>query len=254
MIPVLHVIIPIYNESENIPKLSEDAFRLYRTIERDFDARFLFIDDGSTDDTRSRIESFFKPLPCAVIRHKANFGPGRAFASAFAYLEKQVRDIDWIVTMEGDNTSRMEVLLQMLKRREEGYDAVLASPYQYGGGFSRVSGIRIVISHIANGMVKMILGLRGFHTFSSFFRLISGRAFKRLQTVYGKTIIESSGFECMVEWLMKMVDLHFRISEVEMRLDWSARKGKSKMKIWKTITGYLRLFLSRQKIIVFKND
>ena len=238
----LYILIPIYNESENISKLAKDLSYLLKRIRPVFQIHLILIDDGSTDDTPNQIGRHFQSLPHTTIRYRNNHGPGHAFAGAFASIAKCIRNTDWIFTMEGDNTSKIETLLHMLKRSEEGYDVVLASPYQYGGGFSYVNGIRIFISHMGNGMVKLFLGLRGFHTFSSFLRLIKGQAFHRLQEEYGKRIIESNGFECMVEWLIKMVKIHLRISEVEMQLDWSMRKGKSKIKIFKTTLGYFRLF------------
>ena len=135
----------------------------------------------------------------------------------------------------------------MLVRRLEGFDVVLASPYAYGGGISHTSLLRILLSHIANTLIKELLGIRGILTMSSFFRLYHALILKRLQDRYGPTILESAGFESMVELLAKLIRVRATISEVAMPLDGSQRLGKSKMRIMRTVRGYLRVFwLSRK--------
>jgi dolichol-phosphate mannosyltransferase len=68
-----------------------------------------------------------------------------------------------------------------------------------------------------------------------------------LQAVYGSEIVERRGFECMVEMTMKMINLQLTISEVPLVLDTKARVGRSRMKIMRTIRGYLLLWASRGK-------
>src|SRR6202011_5836974 len=102
---------------------------------------------------------------------------------------------DWVVTMEGDNTSRHELLRQMLTRTHEGYDIVLASPYCYGGGISNTAPSRVFLSHFANAFLKGCVDIHGLFTMSSFFRVHRGSALRRLQACYGPGIIERWGFE-----------------------------------------------------------
>jgi hypothetical protein len=94
---------------------------------------------------------------------------------------------------------------------------------------------------MANAFVKEFLGIHGILTMSSFFRLYRGRVLRRLQAHYGARIIERSGFECMVELLLKMIYLQTTISEVPMVLDTGLRVGKTKMRIGRTIRGYLAI-------------
>jgi dolichol-phosphate mannosyltransferase len=117
----------------------------------------------------------------------------------------------------------------------------------YGGGFTQTSFLRKLLSSGANLVVKDLLDIQGILTVSSFFRLYRGAAFLRMQQVFGPGIVERSGFESMVEMVMKMAMLQLSISEVAMQLDSSRRKGKSKMKILKTIRGYLSLWHSKSE-------
>ena len=245
--PRLFFIIPVLNESPNISRLMSNLAELRGSLDGQFACRILFVDDGSTDDTVAQITRHRGLHSVEVLTHPLNRGPGAAFGSAFAHLRPLLQESDWVVTLEGDNTSRIETLRQMLVRRREGFDVVLASPYAYGGGITQTSLFRIFLSHIANTLIKEFLGIRGIFTMSSFFRLYRGPIILKLQERYGAEIVETSGFECMIELLAKLIRVGATISEVAMPLDGSQRIGKSKMKILRTIGGYLRVFQISRK-------
>ncbi len=241
--PVLHVVVAAYNEANNVPRLLADLHGLRAAVREEFTARVVLVDDGSSDDTARLARSLANGLPFEVLQHLENRGPGRAFATAFAHLAGSVCDDDWVVTMEGDNTSRVETLLHMLARRKEGYDVVLASAYSYGGGFIGTAWWRLALSHAANELTLAVLRLYGLRTLSSFFRIHAGQALRRIQAVFGPQIVESDGFEWAVEMLYKMALLRMRLSEVETQVDWRRRVGASKMRTLRTIRGYFRVFL-----------
>jgi dolichol-phosphate mannosyltransferase len=242
----LHVVVPVLDESPNVPRLVRDLGTFTREIGPDLACRVIFVDDGSTDGTAERIEAERGGLDVTVLRHPSNRGPGAAFRTAFEHLAPLLRPEDWVLTLEGDNTSRLSTVKQMLVRRREGFDVVLASPYAYGGGITQTSLVRTFLSHMANGLVKELLGIHGILTMSSFVRLYSAPILGRLQARHGPGIVDSRGFECMVELLRKLVDAGATISEVAMPLDGSLREGPSKMPTLRTIRGYLRLFLNRR--------
>ncbi len=245
----LFLLIPVLNEAGNIPRLMEALKSLSIRLKNKFDLYILLVDDGSRDNTsqlakESAVES---GLLLTVLRHETNQGPGQAFATGFCHLASSWEDNDLVLTMEGDNTSRLELVEQMLVRLGEGFEVVFASPYMYGGKIVNTSAYRIFLSSVANLFIKELLGIHGILTVSSFFRLYRAPALKKLQAAYGPEIVERSGFECMVEMTMKMVNLQITISEVPMVLDTHARVGKSRMKILKTIRGYLNLWFLKRK-------
>ena len=238
----LHVLVPVFNEAPNIPTLAE-AFRALATeLSSRFTLRFILVDDGSTDDTVAVARREAAGMDLTVLAHEVNKGPGAAFATGFTHLASVMAADDFVITMEGDNTSRHELIKQMLTRVEEGFDAILASPYMYGGGITQTSFIRKLLSGGANLLVKDLLDIQGILTVSSFFRLYRARTLKSMQEAYGPGIVERVGFESMVEMCMKMTMMGITISEVAMVLDSSRRKGKSKMKLMRTILGYLALW------------
>lgn len=241
MMETIFIIIPIYNGDENIETLAKNCKTMLTTFSKPLKAEFVFVDDGSTDNTIAFIERHFNFAKTKLLRHDKNKGPGAAFATAYKYLETRISDSDWILTMEGDNTSSRELINKMFYRADEGYDVILASPYIYGGTIINTSKFRKFLSFVANFILKEFLNLRGICTMSSFFRLHRGSVIRHLQAIFGSGIIESKGFEGVVEILMKMVSLKISISEIPQILDTSQRKGKSKMKILKTIFQFLLL-------------
>jgi dolichol-phosphate mannosyltransferase len=245
VLPRLYCLIPVFNEADNVSNLLVSFRDLLEKL-ADYSLEFVILDDGSQDASADGFASA-DDLPITILKHPTNLGPGAAFATGFSYLANRLRDEDWVVTMEGDNTSCHELVVQMLQRTQEGYDVVLASPYLYGGAIVNTEFYRTFLSYGANIFIKELIELRGILTMSSFFRLYRGTAILRLQTVYGAGIIERRGFECMIELLMKIVNLKMPLSEVAMVLDTSKRKGKSKMNVVRTIFNVLALLFLKKK-------
>lgn len=247
--PNFFILIPVLNEAGNIPRLSNSLSALNQEFSKRFELRVILVDDGSTDQTselakKAAAESGFA---LDILRHETNLGPGKAFSTGFSHLAPILHENDLVMTIEGDNTSRLELVKQMLHRLEEGFDVIFASPYMYGGQIVNTSTFRVFLSAIANLFVKESLGLHGLFTVSSFFRLYKSKTLKALQQYYGNGVVERAGFECMVEMAMKMVFAQTSISEVPMVLDTKARVGKSRMNIMRTIRGYLTLWFYKKK-------
>jgi dolichol-phosphate mannosyltransferase len=243
----LYVLVPMLNEAGNLPTLMASMRRMAAALPPHLTPRFLIVDDGSTDGTGDTAMKLAAGLDFTVLRHDERRGPGRAFATGFTHLAGHLGPDDYVATMEGDNTSRLELLSSMFARAREGYDVILASPYLYGGGIEHTTTWRVILSRMANVFVKEVLGLTGLATVSSFYRLYRGSVILDLQRCYGPGIVERAGFECMVEMLMKMVYLRTTISEVPMTLDTSLRVGTSKMNVLRTVLGYLRLWPDRRR-------
>lgn len=238
---------PVLNEADNLPRLFQSLRAIEQEYSDEFSTQIVLVDDGSTDGSSQFAADQADGLNIIVLRHPENLGPGAAFGTAFAYLADCLQEQDWVLTIEGDNTSRLDLIRKMLYRTREGYEVILASPYMYGGGITNTSPLRIFLSSIANTFVKEFLRIHGILTVSSFFRLFRASVIQRLQTHYGLHILEQSGFECMVEMLIKMINLRITISEVPMLLDTNLRVGKSKMGISRTIRGYFACWMKMRQ-------
>lgn len=233
------VVIPAYNEEANIPIL---LLKLQRAFaENGFDYTVLVVNDGSTDRTAEIVADFAGQMPVRLLNHEMNQGAGRAFRTGFAAaLQLSRSDDDLVVTMEADNTSDLAILRRMIEQAASGYDLVLASCYAPGGGIQGTTAWRVFLSGAANLLLRLRYGLHGIHTYSSFYRVYRAGALRMAYEVYGDELITEPGFVCAVELLVKMSRLPLHIGEVPMVLQCDFRRGKSKMRIWRTIRGYMR--------------
>lgn len=235
-------IIPVYNEEENISKL------LYKTSEKmkemNLSYKVIVINDGSTDNTVKMVEVLKDKIPVEIYSHYPNRGVGEAFRVGFRKTLELSKDGDIIVTKEADNTSDLNILDELISKIDEGYDLALASCYAKEGAVLGTTLFRRILSRGANTLLKLVVPLKNIHTYSSFYRAYNSRALKKLYGLYAGNIIEEDGFECMVELLIKFSrNGGFKITEVPMTLDGSRRAGRSKMKIFRTTKGFLKVIV-----------
>lgn len=233
---MIHLVIPAYNEQENIGDLLENILRLGLAQDS---YRVLVVDDGSTDGTRQIVDTFRGRMPVSVVSHAVNQGVGAGFRTGFETALRRARPEDVVVTMEADNTSDLGILPDMLALARSQADLVLASCYAPGGRIEGTNLWRKVLSWGANLMLVAALPIRGVHTYSSFYRAYRAGFLSSAMQAYGEDFIRQAGFVCMVEVLVKLDRLGARIAEVPMVLDINRRKDASKMRIWRTIRDYL---------------
>lgn len=238
---MLRFIVPAYNEEKNI-ELLVDKTRQYAQS-RKYDYQLIVVNDGSTDRTVQILNDLKKTVPIVILDQVVNKGVGEAFKRGLSYAAEVADDKDIIVTKEADNTSDLSILDTMIQKINEGNDLVLASCYMPGGSVNGTNLYRKILSAGANFLLKMTTSLKGVHTFSSFYRAHRASLIKKAEAFYSGRLIEEKGFSCMVELLLKLSRMNINIAEVPMALRGEMRKGKSKMKTFKTIIGYIRLIV-----------
>lgn len=228
-------IIPVYNEENNLHEL----IHYISTSNNKLPWRAVFVNDGSTDKTSDILFSASKLLPIDVLGHKGNLGVHCAFVSAFSHVLTHGQPNDIVVTIEGDSTSDLSILPNMLELLKDNYDVVLASCYAKGGCITKTSLFRTFTSEAANWLIRVFFSMGKLRTYSSFYRVYRFLALKKAFEHYNGKLIEEKGFVCMVEMLIKFLAMGLRVTEVPMVLDTSKRKGKSKMKVFHTAWRYL---------------
>ena len=244
----IYFLIPTYNEGDVSQLVLE--LKLALTSYSEWQINVLFVDDGSSVPTFCTIQDS-PNFQIKISKLPQNLGPGGAFAHAFSTLPSGMSDSDIVILLEGDGTSNPNLISKMIHRLYEipdGFDLVLASPYAFGGSLKSLSLFRRILSSIANESSRLILDLRGLWTLSSFFRVFRGSSVNKLQDKFGAGILLSAGFESMLELLVKCRSLNFSMSEVASTVDQDNRTGRSRMKILKTIIGYLRVWNISRRI------
>jgi len=118
MTPELSIVIPIRNESENIPELYRQLTASLERFGRSYE--LLFIEDGSTDDSFDKLAAIqAMDDRLRVIRFRKNFGQTAAFAAGFSMARGR-----YIVTSDGDLQNDPADIAAMVERLEQGFDIV----------------------------------------------------------------------------------------------------------------------------------
>jgi glycosyltransferase involved in cell wall biosynthesis len=114
----LSVVIPVYNEAENVYVLYQ---QLKNALKRFADnAELVFVDDGSSDATFSILSRLNQEDPSlTVVKFSRNFGQTAALAAGIAYARGEV-----IVTLDGDLQNDPNDIPRLVAKLEEGYDVV----------------------------------------------------------------------------------------------------------------------------------
>lgn len=117
--PYLSVVIPVYNEQENLPALFARLTAVLDKLGRPFE--ILFTNDGSRDNSLALLRDFHqqRPKQVRVIDFNGNFGQHMAIMAAF----EQVRG-DVIVTLDADLQNPPEEIPKLLSEIEKGHDVV----------------------------------------------------------------------------------------------------------------------------------
>ena len=116
--PSISVIIPVYNEGQNISSLYEKLASILGRIAKDYEV--IFVDDGSSDDTLTQLRSISQKDPqVRVLVFSRNFGQTAALSAGIDSSRGRI-----IIPMDGDLQNDPEDIAPLLQKFEEGYDVV----------------------------------------------------------------------------------------------------------------------------------
>lgn len=115
----ISIVVPCYNEEEALPLFYDEIDKVSKTMKEDFE--FIFVNDGSKDNTISIIKKFSKEdSRCKYINFSRNFGKESAM-----YAGLELSTGDYVTIMDADLQDPPGMLPDMLKIiKEEGYDSV----------------------------------------------------------------------------------------------------------------------------------
>ncbi|ACP46502.1 glycosyl transferase family 2 [Sulfolobus islandicus Y.G.57.14] len=143
------IVIPTYNERDNIVKLVEEIKKIVP-----YNSRILIVDDNSPDGTALILQDLNIHNLTVLVRYDE-----RGLGSAIRYgIKKAIeRKSDFIVTMDADFSHDPKYLPEMMKiALNENYDLVIGSRYVKGGGIENWPFSRRIISRGANYLFKLV--------------------------------------------------------------------------------------------------
>ena len=142
------IVIPVYNEEENLPALMQRLMPVMRSLGKSFE--IIFIDDGSHDNSLEILKGFTQNSQVRVVELTRNYGQHAAIMAGFS-----ITQADIIITMDADLQNPPEEITNLVKVMEEGnYDVV--GTIRKG---RKDSFFRILPSKIINMVARKITGV-----------------------------------------------------------------------------------------------
>ena len=144
----LAVVIPVYNEEENLPALMQRLMPVMQGLGKSFE--IIFIDDGSHDQSLQILKGFTQNTQVKVVELTRNYGQHAAIMAGFS-----ITQADIVITMDADLQNPPEEITNLVKVMEEGnYDVV--GTIRKG---RKDSFFRILPSKIINMVARKITGV-----------------------------------------------------------------------------------------------
>jgi len=226
----LSIIIPFYNEKDNIPKLRQELFPVIRGLLEQYEVEVVFVDDGSRDGSldalRSEVEAGGIPGMAVIFRqHDRNRGLGAALKTGFAAAGGDI-----IVTTDSDGTYQFSNIPAMIEYLKDA-DIVTASPYHPEGDVVGVPGYRLLLSRGSSLIYRFLVDWR-IHTYTCLFR-----AYRR--EVIDRISFQSDGFLAGTELMVKGMLKGYQVREFPAVL-YRRVFGVSKAKLLRTIWAHLK--------------
>ncbi len=228
----LSIVVPCYNEADNVPKIREEFFPVIAELAQTRSVEVVFVDDGSADGTWQALVDAFGAdnyLPGVSIRferHQVNRGLGAAIRTGFAAAKGEI-----IVTTDSDGTYKFTEIPTLLACLTPEVDMVTASPYHPQGGIVGVPAYRLVLSQGSSIMYRILVSWR-IHTYTALFRAYRRKVVERVP-------FESDGFLAGTEILVNGMLMGYRAAEYPAVLH-SRVFGSSKAKLIRTIKAHLK--------------
>lgn len=212
------VIIPTYNEKENVKKMIRYVF----SLEKEF--HILIVDDGSPDGTATIVKGLQKEYPeqLHIEERKGKLGLGTAYIHGFRWALK--RNYQYIFEMDCDFSHNPDDLIQLYNACAiDGGDLSIGSRYKSGVNVVNWPMGRVLMSYYASAYVRFITGIDIRDTTSGF------KCYTRkvLETI-DLDAIKFKGYAFQIE--MKFTAVKFGFNVVEVPIIFTDRQeGESKM-------------------------
>jgi dolichol-phosphate mannosyltransferase len=231
------VIIPTYNEKENIERMVRKVFSL------PFAFDLLIVDDGSPDGTAQIVKNLQIEFGSKLhlLERKGKLGLGTAYIAGFKYAIQN--KFDFIFEMDCDFSHNPDDLVNLFKACSEGgADLSIGSRYVKGGKVVNWPIDRILMSYFASLYVRLILWINIHDTTAGF------KCYKRkvLETI-NLDGIKFIGYAFQIEMKYKVKKAGFKIKEVPITFtDRTAGESKMSKGIFKeAILGVIQMRFSK---------
>ncbi len=212
------VVVPTYNEIENIERLLRTVFSLQREF------HLLVVDDNSPDGTATVVEENFKTYPekLFLLKRAEKTGLGTAYIAGFKWALQH--GYDYIFEMDADFSHNPNDLIRLFNAcHKEGNDVAIGSRYVKGVNVVNWPMSRVLMSWLASKYVRFVMGIDIYDTTAGF---ICYR--RRVLEKINLDNIRFVGYAFQIEMKFKAYLSKFKIKEVPVIFT-DRTKGESKM-------------------------
>lgn len=209
------VVIPTYNEAENIISLIEE---LHKVVD---DLHILVVDDNSPDGTAVLVKSLMAvDNRIHIIERPVKNGLGTAYCKGFAWALENGFDV--ILEMDADFSHNPDVIPNMIKEIEN-YDLVIGSRYITGVNVVNWPLSRLILSYGANLYTRIITGMP-VKDATGGFKCFRAEVLRKIDL----TKVKSNGYGFQIEMNFRLWKKGARIKEIPI-IFIDRRSGVSKM-------------------------
>ena len=196
------VIIPTYNEAENVEKIIPDVLKQNRQL------HVLIVDDGSPDGTADIVKEMMKKSTrIHILEREKKSGLGRAYIAGFKWALEN--NYDFVMEMDADFSHDPGEIHLFLEAMKEGYDGVFGSRYIHGVRVLNWDLKRLFLSIGGNIYARFATGVK-LSDITGGFNLYTRHA---LETVNLNTV-KSNGYSFQIEMKSKTVFNKLKVTEV----------------------------------------
>ncbi len=234
--PQISVIIPTWNEGENIEITLEKVSS--QLAQDNLSYEILVIDDDSKDGTQEKVQKFsLSNSSIRLIKHP----PPRSFG--YSVRDGiQLAKGELSVILMADLSDDPKFIKEMWTKYKEGFDVIVGSRFLKGSKNYKYPFLKMLCNRIFNIaiMIGLFTGIRD-----------TSNNFKAFNTYKAKQIpLTVKGFEVAAELMLKMLIKKNKVCEIP--VTWTDRTaGKAKFKLYKTFINYFLLFLRTLKLVYF---
>lgn len=219
---MISLVVPARNEEENILAIVDRLDKL------PFEKEIIIVDDNSTDSTGKICDSLQARIK--TIHRKGNPGMGNALKDGTKIATGEI--VVWIMADLSDDLSSVPKFIDKI---QNGADIVFGSRYMKGGSSGDLDTVKALLSRTFTALTRGLFGIPVHDITNSF------RAFRK--EVLDKINPESGDFSIAPEMALKAHMMGFHLEEVPTTYA-TRKKGKPKMKVFKTSIKYFVLMFS----------
>jgi len=222
MKPVACIILPTYNEAENIQNVVQDIFRQSRKVTSHI-LHILVVDDNSPDNTKGIVCELMSKYGNLHLITGSKKGLGEAYKRGIRHAQNLL-DPDLIFEMDADGQHDPQLIPLFILLANNGFSLVIGSRFAHGGATPCFPLRRKATSIIGNWMVRFLGGISGIHDCTSGFRCIKGEYLSKCNL----TFLLTRGYSFQASLLCELLRAGAKVIEVPIIFP-DRMYGKSKL-------------------------